>query len=78
MDELMARLRAMARRAGDVRDIAKVYVGGHTVDLAQNTVMGPKGATGSARRSALVDRMTGGERGTDLVGERDGQQPLLQ
>jgi nucleotide-binding universal stress UspA family protein len=38
----------------------------------------PAWATGSVRRSALVDRMTGGERGTDLVGERDGQQSLLQ
>src|SRR6516164_8406366 len=35
-----------------------------------------------ARRPAgslsLADRVTRGERGTDLVGERDGQQPLLQ
>lgn len=41
--ELMARLRAVARRAGDVRDVATVCVGGHTVDLAQRIVMGPEG-----------------------------------
>jgi two-component system KDP operon response regulator KdpE len=43
MEELMARLRAAARRAGDVSDIAKIRVGGHTVDLAQHTVTGPEG-----------------------------------
>jgi two-component system KDP operon response regulator KdpE len=43
MEELMARLRAAARRAGHVRDIAKVCMGGHTVDLAQHTVTGPEG-----------------------------------
>jgi two-component system, OmpR family, KDP operon response regulator KdpE len=43
MDELMARLRAVARRAGDVNDIATVCVGGHTVDLAQHVVTGPDG-----------------------------------
>jgi two-component system, OmpR family, KDP operon response regulator KdpE len=43
MDELMARLRAVARRAGDVSDIATVCVGGHTVDLAQHVVTGPEG-----------------------------------
>jgi two-component system, OmpR family, KDP operon response regulator KdpE len=43
MEELMARLRAAARRAGDVSDIAKIHVGGHTVDLAQRTVTGPEG-----------------------------------
>jgi two-component system KDP operon response regulator KdpE len=44
MGELMARLRAVARRAGDVSDIATIRVGGHTVDLAQHTVNGPEGA----------------------------------
>jgi two-component system KDP operon response regulator KdpE len=44
MEELMARLRAVARRAGDVSDIPRVRVGGHTVDLAQHTVIGPEGA----------------------------------
>lgn len=43
MDELMARLRAVARRAGDVNDVATVCVGGHTVDLAQRVVTGPDG-----------------------------------
>jgi two-component system, OmpR family, KDP operon response regulator KdpE len=43
MDELMARLRAVARRAGDASDLAKVCVGGHTVDLAQHIVTGPEG-----------------------------------
>ena len=43
MGELMARLRAVARRAGDVSDIATIRVGGHTVDLAQHIVMGPEG-----------------------------------
>jgi two-component system KDP operon response regulator KdpE len=43
MDELMARLRALARRAGDVSDIATVRMGGHTVDLAQRIVTGPEG-----------------------------------
>ena len=43
MDELMARLRAVARRAGDVSDIAMVRMGGHTVDLAQHIVTGPEG-----------------------------------
>jgi hypothetical protein len=28
-------------------------------------------------RSALVDRVAGGERGADLVGQRDRQEPLL-
>jgi two-component system, OmpR family, KDP operon response regulator KdpE len=41
--ELMARLRAVARRAGDVSDIATVRVGGHTVDLARHIVTGPEG-----------------------------------
>ena len=43
MDELMARLRAVTRRARDVTDVAQVCVGGHTVDLAQHTVTGPEG-----------------------------------
>ncbi len=43
MDELMARLRAVTRRAGEVTDIARVCVGPHTVDLAQRTVTGPEG-----------------------------------
>jgi two-component system KDP operon response regulator KdpE len=43
MDELMARLRAVTRRAGDVSDIAKFCVGEHSVDLAQHTVTGPEG-----------------------------------
>src|SRR5262249_58831069 len=38
----------------------------------------PVWATGSARRSSLVNRMARGERGADLVSERDGQQSLLQ
>jgi two-component system, OmpR family, KDP operon response regulator KdpE len=41
--ELMARLRAVARRAGDVNDVATVCVGGHTVDLARHIVTGPEG-----------------------------------
>jgi two-component system KDP operon response regulator KdpE len=43
MDELMARLRAVTRRAGEVTDVAKVCVGPHTIDLAQHTVTGPEG-----------------------------------
>jgi two-component system, OmpR family, KDP operon response regulator KdpE len=43
MDELMARLRAVTRRAGEVRDVAKVRMGEHTVDLAQHLVTGPEG-----------------------------------
>jgi two-component system, OmpR family, KDP operon response regulator KdpE len=43
MDELMARLRAVLRRAGEVSDVALVRVGGHTVNLAQHTVTGPDG-----------------------------------
>lgn len=43
MDELMARLRAVARRAGEVSDVATVCVGEHTVDLARHTVTGPEG-----------------------------------
>jgi two-component system, OmpR family, KDP operon response regulator KdpE len=43
MDELLARVRAVSRRAGDVSDIARVRVGGHTVDLARHLVMGPDG-----------------------------------
>jgi len=43
MDELLARVRAVSRRAGDVSDIARVRVGGHTVDLARHLVMGPAG-----------------------------------
>jgi two-component system, OmpR family, KDP operon response regulator KdpE len=41
--ELMARLRAVARRAGDVNDVATVCVGGHTVDLARHIVTGAEG-----------------------------------
>jgi two-component system, OmpR family, KDP operon response regulator KdpE len=43
IDELMARLRAVLRRAGKVNDVALVRVGGHTVNLAQHTVTGPDG-----------------------------------
>ena len=42
-DELLARLRAALRRAGDVSDIAQVRVGGHMVDLARHVVLGPEG-----------------------------------
>jgi len=42
-DELLARLRAALRRAGDVSDIAQVCVGGHMVDLARHVVLGPEG-----------------------------------
>jgi two-component system, OmpR family, KDP operon response regulator KdpE len=43
MDELLARLRAALRRAGDVSDIASVPVGVRTVDLARHAVTGPDG-----------------------------------
>lgn len=43
MDELMARLRAVTRRAREVSDVARVCVGEHTVNLARHTVTGPEG-----------------------------------
>ena len=42
--ELVARMRAAARRAGQVASASRVRVGTCTVDLAQQTVTGPQGA----------------------------------
>lgn len=42
MDELLARVRALSRRAGWAHDIAQVRIGGHTVDLARHVVTGPQ------------------------------------
>jgi two-component system, OmpR family, KDP operon response regulator KdpE len=43
MDELLARVRALARRAGRTQDIAQVRIGEHTVDLARRLVTGQPG-----------------------------------
>jgi len=43
MDELLARLRAVSRRTGDLGSPAQVVVGGHRVDLARHVVTGPGG-----------------------------------
>jgi len=43
MDELLARVRALARRAGHTPDIARVRIGGHAVDLARHRITGPRG-----------------------------------
>jgi two-component system KDP operon response regulator KdpE len=42
MDELLARVRAVSRRAYRTHDIAQVRIGEHTVDLAQRLVVGPQ------------------------------------
>jgi len=46
MDELLARVRALARRAGQTPDIARVRIGGRTVDLARHRITGPRGEVG--------------------------------
>ena len=46
MDELLARVRALARRAGHTPDIARVRIGGHAVDLARHRITGPRGEVG--------------------------------
>jgi two-component system KDP operon response regulator KdpE len=43
IDELVARLRAVARRVTDVNDHPQVQIGEHTVDLARYIVTGPHG-----------------------------------
>jgi two-component system KDP operon response regulator KdpE len=43
MDELLARVRALSRRAGRDRGTAQVRIGRHTVDLARHWVSGPQG-----------------------------------
>ena len=43
MDELLARVRAVSRRACRALDIAQARIGEHTVDLAQRLVTGPQG-----------------------------------
>ena len=43
MDELLARVRALSRRAGQTPDIARVRIGGHAVDLARHRITGPRG-----------------------------------
>jgi two-component system, OmpR family, KDP operon response regulator KdpE len=43
MEELLARVRALSRRARWAQDIAQVRIGGHTVDLARHRVTGPQG-----------------------------------
>jgi two-component system KDP operon response regulator KdpE len=43
MDELLARVRALSRRAYRTQDIAQVRIGEHTVDLARRLVTGQPG-----------------------------------
>lgn len=43
MDELLARVRALSRRAGQTPDIARVRIGEHAVDLARRRITGPRG-----------------------------------
>jgi len=43
MEELLARVRALSRRAGWTQDVAQVRIGSHTVDLARHCVTGPQG-----------------------------------
>jgi two-component system KDP operon response regulator KdpE len=43
MDELLARVRAVSRRAYRTHDIAQARIGEHTVDLALRLVTGPHG-----------------------------------
>ncbi len=43
MDELLARVRAVSRRARRAHDIAQVRIGEHTVDLARRLITGPQG-----------------------------------
>ena len=43
MDELLARVRAVSRRAYRTHDIAQARIGEYTVDLARRLVIGPQG-----------------------------------
>jgi len=44
IEELFARLRAVARRAGDAKDVPVVQLAGRTVDLAARQITGPEGS----------------------------------
>ena len=56
MDELLARLRAMTRRAGDKDEKPVVQIGDITVDLAARRVTAPGATYGSRRPSGICWR----------------------